>query len=191
MTKKGEENLLDHESDGIKELDNQLPDWWLILFLVTLIWGFFYWLHFTLGGGETQEEEYQAKMAQVENLKKKDSSAKKATDKEIKLEDLIGNKEVTSKGKKLYLTSCASCHGKLGEGSIGPNLTDNFWLQGDGEVKSLFKVVQKGVPEKGMPPWESMLSKDKIVSIVIFVRSLRGTNPPHAKEPQGIESKNL
>jgi cytochrome c oxidase cbb3-type subunit 3 len=87
-------------------------------------------------------------------------------------------------GKDTYFVNCASCHGKLGEGGIGPNLTDDYWLHGD-DFSSVVKSVRYGYPTKGMVPWLGTLQPDHILRAAGFVMTLRGTNPPNPKAPEG------
>lgn len=88
------------------------------------------------------------------------------------------------KGKAIFERECFTCHGKLGEGGIGPNMTDDYWIHG-GDFPSIVTTITKGVPAKGMISWEKTLSKDDIVNVASFLLTLQGTNPPNAKAPQG------
>ena len=89
-------------------------------------------------------------------------------------------------GKSIFQVRCASCHGAEGQGGIGPNLTDDYWLHG-GKMTEIRDTVTRGVPEKGMPPWGALLKKDEIHSVVAFIKSIRGSQPPNAKAPQGVK----
>lgn len=174
-----------NEYDGIKELDNQLPNWWLILFFATLIWGFFYWFHFSLFGGKSQEQEFKEEMAKIESIQEKNQIVSNSDSKIKNLNSLVGDIKIIETGKGVFLTNCASCHGKTGGGSIGPNLTDDFWIKGKGTLEGILKVINEGSLEKGMPPWGSVLSPDKRNAVTIYIKSIIGTNPPNAKAPQG------
>jgi len=80
---------------------------------------------------------------------------------------------------------CSRCHGDHGEGGIGPNLTDNYWIHGDGNLMTLVHTIQKGAPDMGMPAWEKISPQEEIELAALYVYSIKGTNPAHAKAPQG------
>jgi cytochrome c oxidase cbb3-type subunit 3 len=177
---------LGHEYDGIRELDNRLPPWWVGLFYVTLIWGFAYFVYYhVLDKGPLQEEEYAIEMALAE--KEKEAYLSKAAEKvnETNVKALLSDADL-SKGKQIYSTYCAACHGNAGEGGVGPNLTDKYWLHGGG-IKNIFKVIKYGVPAKGMISWQTQLKPSEIQQVASYILTLQGTNPPNAKEPQGQE----
>ena len=92
----------------------------------------------------------------------------------------------TIQGRKVYRANCAPCHGASGEGGIGPNLTDNYWLHGN-TPDDMFRLINEGVLEKGMVSWKTLLSSEKIWNVVAFIQTLRDTKPFRAKPPQGIE----
>lgn len=175
--------LLDHDFDGILELDNNLPPWWKALFYVTIVWGAIYLLYFhVIGAGNLQDAEYVAevKMAEIE----KASLLKGGTVDEnnvTRLTDAIA----LSSGKETFLKHCAACHGRNGEGLVGPNMTDDYWIHG-GDIKNIFLVVKNGVPEKGMISWKSQLNPIAMQEVSSYIMSLRGTNPPNPKPPQGV-----
>ena len=180
-----ENNLLDHNYDGIQEYDNPLPNWWLVTFYATIIFGFLYWVHYEFGGAATQAKELAVAMEEIEKAKaSSDSSAVAeaphggpATPDELK------------EGRVVYAQKCGPCHGDQGQGVIGPNLTDNFWINGKGTEAEIRKVVAKGVGDKGMPAWEALLSREELQDVVLYVVSLKGSNPPNPKAPQGTEVK--
>lgn len=180
--------MLDHNYDGIRELDNHLPPWWKWLFYITIIWGAIYLIghHFT-GWFPLQEEEYEIAMADANA----DKQARQAANKEAGGFDeaalvYTDNADIIASGEKIYARkACNSCHGNLGEGNtIGPNLTDNYWLHGGG-IKDVFTTIKKGVPDKGMIAWESQLSPSDIRDVATFILSLQGSKPANAKDPQG------
>ena len=102
---------------------------------------------------------------------------------------LIADPNSVKAGKEIFLSKCSSCHGEHGQGIIGPNLTDHFWLHGKGTAVDIFKTVDKGVPDKGMPPWGPILAASEVKNVVAFVKTLQGTNPANPKAPQGVEVK--
>jgi cytochrome c oxidase cbb3-type subunit 3 len=87
-------------------------------------------------------------------------------------------------GKEIFITKCAACHGQQGEGGVGPNFADKYWIHG-GDINSLFKTIKYGVPSKGMISWQSQLSPKEMQQVSSFIITLEGTNPPNQKEPQG------
>jgi cytochrome c oxidase cbb3-type subunit 3 len=98
--------------------------------------------------------------------------------------ELDQSPEMVTAGQEIYLQNCSACHGSQGEGMIGPNLTDEYWLHG-GDVKDIYRVIKYGIPDKGMVPWESNLTPLQISQVANFIASIGGTNPPNSKEPQG------
>lgn len=187
--------LLDHNYDGIQELDNPLPNWWLILFFITVGFGVLYFIHHQLGGGgRNSVQELEASMQKIEVQKLKahaghDHGQPSAEASTQNLEAMLSDPTVLAQGKTVFDTNCASCHGKAGEGTIGPNLTDKFWIHGQGDMASVIKVVQIGVLDKGMPPWGTVLPADKINAVAAYIVSLKGSNPANGKAPQGAEVK--
>ncbi|MCS6823635.1 MAG: c-type cytochrome [Cytophagaceae bacterium] len=174
------EILFEHEYDGIKELNNKMPPWWLYMFYGTLIWGALYmWYYHVYSSGNIQEEEYIAEMTMAEKEMKR--IAANINEENV---SLLTDKQRLENGRLTYEKNCASCHGKSGEGSVGPNLTDDYWLHG-GDVKSIFKSIKYGIPAKGMIPWQTQLSPVQIQEVASYIKSIRGTNPPNAKAPQG------
>ena len=213
------EKLLDHDYDGIKELDNDLPTWWLWLFYVTIGWAVIYILYFHVFSiGYLQEDEY---------LQEVNPSYVRASESDSKtlgiLESyhspfyvpngditprmiLMGAGQVTfieesaesdtvtyvaltevtdlTTGKDLFTRNCLQCHGAAGEGGIGPNLTDNYWIHG-ASFTQIVKSMKYGYPAKGMISWRAFLKPDEILKTASYVQTLKGTNPPNPKAPQG------
>ena len=171
------DKLLDHEYDGIQELDNDLPLWWLWTFYGAIIFSFIYWLHYSFtGDGPSLDEELQASMSRIEMQRKAPT--------EVAGDSGPSKEELLQMGASLYKTNCASCHKADGGGSIGPNLTDEFWIHG-ADVASITKVIKKGVLDKGMPPWEAILRPQQVETVVAFVTSLKNTNVAGGKAAQG------
>ncbi|MGE5519381.1 MAG: cbb3-type cytochrome c oxidase N-terminal domain-containing protein [Candidatus Dadabacteria bacterium] len=180
---KEEDILLDHDYDGIKELDNSLPPWWKYGFYFTIAVGVIYLLRFhVFHAGPTPEEEYKTEMSlasiQVDEYRKKSND--NIDEKSVTLGDAAS----AERGKKIFTTVCFACHGQKGEGGVGPNLTDNYWLHG-GTVNEIFRTIKYGVPDKGMQSWQKTYSPSEIRDLATFITSLKGTNPPNAKAPQG------
>lgn len=179
-----EDLLIDHTYDGIQELDNPTPVWFNALFYSTIVFAIGYLLiYHVFGWGMNQEQEYLAEMqaAEVQRMEYLATSGTNIDENNVEL-DL--SPEMVIPGQEIYLQSCGVCHGNQGEGMIGPNLTDEYWLHG-GDIKDIFRVVKYGVPDKGMVPWESSLTPVQIAQVSNFIASIMGTNPPNPKDPQG------
>lgn len=177
----------DHHFDGIQELDNPMPRWWVNLFIVTIVFGVCYlvWAHVPYFNAKTPEEE----LVQVSEVKTGGGSAG-GTSKGAEMDFMVASKdsEILGQGKQLFVENCQSCHGALGQGGIGPNLTDDFWIHGN-TMLGVIDSIQKGVPAQGMPGWEAILGKTKINKIGAYVFSIQGSNPSGAKAPQGDPGK--
>ncbi|MDX1956696.1 MAG: cbb3-type cytochrome c oxidase N-terminal domain-containing protein [Chitinophagaceae bacterium] len=175
--------MLDHDYDGIKELDNALPPWWKWGFYITLILAVFYILRFHVWKtGPDPIQEYNAELAyaakQAEAFRAK--AGEQVDEKTVTLADAAG----IATGKTKFLQTCSVCHGQNGEGGVGPNLTDNYWLHG-GTINDIFKTIKYGVPEKGMQSWEKAFSPADIKNLSSYVKSLVGTTVANGKAPQG------
>ena len=179
-----EDLLIDHTYDGIQELDNPTPVWFNALFYSTIVFAVGYLLvYHVLGWGMNQEQEYLAEMEAAEK-QRTEFLASSGTNIDENSVELDLRLEMVTAGQEIYLQSCSVCHGNQGEGMIGPNLTDEYWLHG-GDIKDIFRVIKYGVPDKGMVPWESSLTPVQIAQVSNFIVSIGGTNPPNPKEPQG------
>jgi cytochrome c oxidase cbb3-type subunit 3 len=179
---KYDQPIAGHDYDGIQEFDNPLPMWWLWTFLGTIIFAFIYYVHYELGGGPSSQQELNADLAVIESMKKSGPNMDSEG-----LAVYLNDKTKIEAGGVVFQEKCATCHGKLGEGIIGPNLTDKFWINGTGTPTDLLGIVQKGVLEKGMPPWKDTLKSEEIYSVVAYVVSLKGTSPANGKKPEGTE----
>lgn len=179
-----EEIMLDHEYDGIRELDNNLPPWWVWLFYATIIYAFVYLIYYhVLPYGESQQEEYIAELKQADL----EREAYLATAKNLIDESSVVYLEDPSDlaaGKKIYNGNCQACHAPDGGGGVGPNLTDEYWIHGGG-IADIFTTVKYGVPTKGMISWESQLNPMQMAQVSSYIKSLTGTIPANPKDPQG------
>ncbi len=175
--------MLDHEYDGIRELDNSLPPWWKYGFVITIVISVVYMMHFhVLGSGKNPTEEYAAEL-QNAKLKLEAYEAKnkdKVDENNIQLSDAGG----IASGKDIFQQMCWACHGKMGEGGAGPNLTDDYWLH-KGSLTDIYKSIKTGYPDKGMQSWEKQYSPKQIAELASYIKSLKGTNPANAKAAQG------
>ncbi len=183
---KEEDILFDHEYDGIRELDNVLPPWWVAMFYFTIAFGLVYYAyyHFT-GAGPSSTEEYTMEMERAEKAVQVYLASQSNLVDEATVE-LLTDEQSIAVGKAIYegKGTCFTCHGMMGEGSIGPNMTDPYWING-GSIKDLFKTIKYGVPEKGMISWKDQLRPAEMQQVASYILSLQGTNPPNPKEPQG------
>lgn len=183
------ELLLDHNYDGIQELDHPLPRWWVWLFYATMIFAGLYTAYYMAGPGPTLREELDVALKKIEALKPQpapgggDGNSDGLGD--GVLAALLTQPEHVNAGGTVFTGKCAACHGDKGQGLIGPNLTDDHWLHGTGKLSEIAAVIRDGVPDKGMPPWGPILTPDELKDVTVFIRSIHGTNPPGAKEPQG------
>lgn len=178
------ELLMNHNYDGIRELDNVLPPWWVYLFYATVVFAFVYLIRFHILGHDDQKAEFEKEMAeaklQVEEYKK---TAPDLMDKEKVT--LLTDAGDLAAGKAIFQTNCIACHKADGGGAIGPNLTDNQWILGGG-IKNVFNTIMEGGRSgKGMVPWKESIKPSDIQKVASYVLSLQGTNPAGAKPAEG------
>jgi cytochrome c oxidase cbb3-type subunit 3 len=168
-----------HTYDDIQEEDNHMPNWWLFILFSTIVFAFGYWLVFhTSKSLPDPRAEYTA---EVDALKKSRLAANPMSDEAIA--ELTKDPALVEEGKKVFASTCASCHAQEGQGLVGPNLTDKFWIHGN-KPTQIARSVTDGFAEKGMPPWGTILGPDKVRKVSAFVLTLKGKNLP-GKEPQG------
>ncbi len=180
--------MMEHTYDGIEELDNPTPPWFMYLFYLTIIFGVFYGAYYHVYATENlQAGEYKTEVAVAEKAREAYMKQFANSINEDNVTLATDAKDLTS-GSTIYSTNCVACHGDKGQGGVGPNLTDKFWIHGGG-IKDLFKTITHGIPEKGMIAWEKSLNPIQIQQVSSYVLTLQGTNPPGAKEPQGEELK--
>ena len=172
-----------HEYDGIKEYDNPLPGWWLFLFWATILFSAWYLLYYQFGHGETVPQQYDREMLALYDLQTKQLLKLGPINDEL-IVGFTAKPDMMASAKGLYAQKCAVCHGPAGQGNIGPNLTDDFWIHGGGPMQ-VHKTIHDGVPEKGMPAWGQVLKPEELPAVTAYVLSLYGSNPVNAKEPQG------
>lgn len=173
--------LLEHEADGIKELDNNLPRWWVWLFYITIAISGVYLLYYhVLGAGDSMLVEYQKEMEKGEVIKNAALAKFESTMETLQASADAG---VLSRGQQIFATTCAPCHGLLGQGIVGSNLTDDYWIHGP-EFKDNLRIIYNGVPEKGMISWKGVLKPDQIFAAASYIYTLRGTHPPNPKLPE-------
>ena len=176
--------MMNHDYDGIRELDNVLPPWWVKMFYATIVFAAIYLVRFHIFEGPDQKAEFDTEMEEariaVEEYKK---TAKDLIDAETVT--LLTDAGDLAEGKKIFEANCAACHRADGGGTIGPNLTDEKWILGGG-IKNVFNTVTKGGRDgKGMVAWKGTLKPSEIQKVASYVLSLQGTNPADAKAPEG------
>jgi cytochrome c oxidase cbb3-type subunit III len=173
--------LLPHDADGIRELDNNLPRWWVWLFYLTTLFAAGYMLvYHVFELAPLSAGEYKIEHDKGEALK----SASQAKF-EASLDSLEPSKDeaILARGKKTFLTYCAPCHRPDGGGLVGPNLTDDYWIHGP-RFQDNLKVIINGVPDKGMLTWKGVLQPAEIHAVASYIFTLRGTRPPNPKPPE-------
>ncbi len=175
-----------HSYDGIQEYDNPMPGWWVWIFWATVLFAPFYLLGVHVFGYiDTYQEDLAESQQELMQIREAYAEANPSFEiDEASLQQYVEDPAMAAAGAQIFATNCASCHGAEGQGLIGPNLTDKYWIHGNTNV-DIFNVITKGVLDKGMPPWEAILTAEQRAQLVAFIRSLEGTNPPGAKEPQG------
>lgn len=176
--------VLEHEFDGISELDNPTPAWFMWLFYATIFFAGAYLLNYhVFKWGKLQDQEYIAEVAEANAAKEAYlANAANLIDENTVKEEKEAS--VISAGQAVFNSNCVACHGDKGQGLVGPNLTDEYWLHG-GKINSIFKTIKYGVPEKGMISWEKTLTPKQISEVSNFILTLKGSNPPGGKAPQG------
>jgi cytochrome c oxidase cbb3-type subunit 3 len=176
--------LLDHNYDGIREYDNPMPGWWKWIFIVTVIWSGLYVFGILLGYVPSYEESLEDGQAEIAQRKAEAQADAPEVDQAL-LEKTAQDEEALATGEAIFKTACATCHGKKGEGLIGPNLTDRYWIYG-GSMIEIYELVDKGVADKGMPArGGAAISDEELVAVIAYVDTLRGTDPEGAKKPEG------
>lgn len=179
------ELMLEHDYDGIKELDNVLPPWWVNLFYATVIFGVIYLVRFHVMNEYTQKEEFEqeVELANAELAKQKANSPVE----EITFDKVVALTDEASlaKGKEIFTNACAACHKPDGGGIVGPNLTDEFWINGGG-IKNVFKLISEGSKNNpSMVAWNKTLEASDIQKVASYIMTLQGTKPAGAKPAEG------
>ncbi len=177
--------VLDHDYDGIRELNHPLPSWWLGMWIISIVFSIPYFMYYHIAGGDGLKATYVKDMEKLEAIKAEQAKILGVFD----VNDYntwMSNNDGVKLGAAVYTENCLSCHAEGGGGDIGPNLTDNRWINATGRTpEALYPVINKGVEENGMPAWGEVLSKEDMYAAMAYVISLKGTTPPKAKEPQG------
>jgi len=180
-----QDHLLEHSYDGIQEFDNPMPRWWVYLFWATIIFSILYFFNVPgFGVGKGRIADYDRDIAAAASADAKRKAAQPAGASGEQLAAMTKDASVVALGKQVFGQNCAACHRADAGGQIGPNLADDYWLHG-GTLEQIHKTVVDGVLEKGMPPWGKVLKPNQLDAVVAYIYTLRGTNPPNPKAPQG------
>lgn len=178
------DQLLDHEYDGIKEYDNPLPRWWVWIFAGSFWFSVGYYFHYHLSGnGTSVAASYEADVAEAREQAAKSTLGQPVS--EDSLGKLMGDAGLMKDAQAAFTLRCAPCHGDKAQGLIGPNLTDNAWLHGQGSLTDIYNVVDQGVLAKGMPAWGKQLSPIEVRKLAAYVGAQRGKAIPGGKAPEG------
>lgn len=176
--------IMHHSYDGIHELDNPTPPWFMYLFYGTIAFSVLYLVAYhVVDAGDLQIEEYTNEVAVAEK-QREEYIRKVAGSINENTVTFVKDAPSLASGKVLYDQYCTACHGATGGGGVGPNLTDEYWLHG-GDIKAVFHTIAEGVPEKGMVSWKKQLNPLQIQQVSSYILSLQGSKPAGAKEPQG------
>ena len=179
-----QDQLLDHEYDGIREYDNPLPRWWVWIFAGSFWFSVAYFFHYHVSGnGQSVAAAYEADVAEAREREAKSSLAQPVS--EESLGKLMADGDLMKDTKALFTQRCAVCHGDQAQGLIGPNLTDDAWLHGSGTLTDIFAVINEGVLSKGMPAWGKQLSPIEVRKLAAFVGTQRGKAIP-GKAAEGV-----
>ncbi len=177
------DQLLDHEYDGIREYDNPLPRWWVWIWAGSAVFSFAYFFQYHISGnGQSIAAAYAADMQEARENEAKATLAHPVS--EESLGKLMSDAALMTDAKALFALRCAVCHGDQAQGLIGPNLTDNAWLHGQGTLVDIFGVINEGVLAKGMPAWGKQLSPIEVRKLAALIGTKRGTAIP-GKAPEG------
>jgi cytochrome c oxidase cbb3-type subunit 3 len=184
MADSDRDRILDHNYDGIQEYDNPMPRWWLYIFWASIGFSILYFVYYHGGtAGRSIWDRYNTDMLAYYE-KQAEELLKLGPITETTLANLQSDNSAMAGAAQVFAQRCASCHGPRAEGNIGPNLTDGYWLHG-GRLTDVYRTVMEGVPEKGMLSWKKQLPVGQILAVSAYVGTLRGTQPPGAKAPQG------
>jgi cytochrome c oxidase cbb3-type subunit 3 len=184
-----EDRLMDHNYDGIQEYDNPMPRWWLYIFYATIVFAVLYWLNVPgIGTGKGRIANYNSEMDAAHAKYGAPGGSKGPVPSEATLLAAAADPAQLGEGKATFLKNCVACHRADAGGLIGPNLTDEFWIHG-GKPQEIWKTVDWGVLDKGMPAWGQTLKPDEVLKVVAYVTTLRHTNPVNPKAPQGTSER--
>jgi cytochrome c oxidase cbb3-type subunit 3 len=185
------ELLLDHDYDGIQELNHPLPSWWVWIWAATIVFSIPYAMYYHFAGGPNLEQELDKNMQPI--IAMREAAAGDLTTFDIEhYNTWVKENDVQKIASVVWEENCLSCHAEDGGGDIGPNLTDGYWLNiKERSPEAIFAVVRDGVEDNGMPAWGEILSKEEIYAAIVQVINFKGTTPAEPKEPQGEKIEEL
>lgn len=172
-----------HEYDGIVEHDNKLPLWWQLTLYGAVVFALVYWFGRRLDAIASPDQAYAQELA-IQHAAEAAEARKRGTLDDATLAAFGRDPGTVAQGREIFTTTCAPCHRVDGGGNIGPNLTDAYWIHGS-KPMNIFNDVHDGVPSKGMPTWGPQLGEQRVETVVAYVLSIRDTNVPGGKAPQG------
>lgn len=178
-----EDVLTTHNYDGIQEYDNPMPGWWSFIFITNIVWAAVYMVGINLDFFPDAHDDLRADMAVQRAIEDRHRQALPPVTPEM-LAEAVGSDDAVTQGAEVFAMNCAACHGNQGQGVIGPNLTDDSWINGDGGLLAIHSVVTKGT-SKGMPGWGPILPQGDLIAVIAFTKSLHGTKPPNPKAAEG------
>lgn len=183
--------LMDHDYDGIKELNHPLPSWWVWIWAASIVFCIPYTMYYHMAGGPDLGEELKRDMVKINELKAIAAADVSKFDIEH-YNTWVKSNDALKIGFEVYEENCLSCHAEGGGGDIGPNLTDAYWLNIDSRTpEALFPFIRDGLEDNGMPAWGEIISKEEMYAAMAYIISLKGTTPPKAKEPQGEKKEDF
>ncbi|MET3875274.1 cbb3-type cytochrome c oxidase N-terminal domain-containing protein [Chitinophaga sp. OAE865] len=178
------EEDMGHNFDGIHELNNPTPPWWKWGFIFTVCFGVVYFWRTEISHSAPSQLEELAAAEKMAAIAKQEYLKKAANNIDENNVTMLTDPADIAAGQKIFISNCAPCHGPQGQGVVGPNLTDDYWLHG-GKLNEVFKTIKYGVADKGMKSWQEDFSPKQLAQVACYIKTLYGTNPPNAKEPQG------
>jgi cytochrome c oxidase cbb3-type subunit 3 len=185
MSQEDKKYALDHEYDGIKELNYPLPGWWKATFYGGILAGIVYFIYYQLMGGPSLKDEFLKDLKH--HTKIQESYLEKVSEFDFEKYDAFNSSpDMISLGKQTFVQNCQGCHNQNGAGDIGPNLTDQYWIYAEGTPETIYPFIISGSPATGMPQWGNYLQPDDIYAVVAYVMSIQGfEHSIKVKDPQG------
>jgi len=177
-----ESKLMDHCYDGIQEYDNPMPGWWSWTFIGTIVFSTVYYFIVTMAGGQFSANASYDR-AVMADLMKQGGTLQGDT---ATIKKLMNDKNSMAAGQSVFMANCVACHGRSGEGLIGPNLTDEKYIHVK-KLDDIIDVVNKGRNNGAMPSWANRLSNNEQVMVSAYVASLRGQNKSGPRPAEGVE----
>ena len=183
MTERYDDELREHTYDGIEEFDNRLPNWWLFILYGSIVFALGYWLAFhTLGVARLPQESYTIEMQEAAEAQLAAMAEGGLTDESLLLMSTLP--ERVEAGRQIFAKNCVACHLESGQGLVGPNLTDRYWIHGDRPL-DIHRIVTDGVPSKGMAAWGRQLGPTRVQNVVAYVLAEIQNSEVPGKEPEG------